>query len=315
MKQAPPKLLLAASALLLLSCGKGNEPGFDSKRRSKGIEALQQDPRFKSLPVEEQRRSIAALRQFEEEMPSSEAQDRSDRAELVRTAPPGWRPEKNGRHLKLILNSKTARYRIGERLWYSIELKNIGTEPIQFTEGESFFKNGSEDMFRWKVLIDGREVGRQGLFSFEAPVTEPFNPPGFDRLSNRQKSEYARKFEREHNFRSQRERGLNVALAPGETLHSRPGRFPEAGEKGLTEISSVEGPFRELGPYRFEARGKHTVQIQFRNPGPPQLTEGYYAFMSKRGYSRADVKRMTDEAERHRLPSADSNKIEVEVGD
>ncbi len=317
----PGAAFFVSVAGLLLACGKSQEPGASAANRIKGLEAYKASPEFKKLSAEDQRRTLEAFREMAEEAPARKAQNAEDRAELVQPPPPGWRPEKEGRHLRLILTPQKTRYRVGERFWYILELKNIGSEPAWFVEHDSFFKSGDRDMGRWKVVVAGREVGRRALPLFSPSIIEPFNPPGFDRLTDEERRAFVQRDVQRANARWRRLLGLNVTLAPGETLRTRPWRFVDAidaqrrSEQGLSPSVPVKGRFRELGPYRFDAPGTHTIQILFREVSRPATSKADFAFMERRGHSRKDTLKIEEEARKGLLPSMDSNVIAIEVGE
>ncbi len=248
---------------------------------------------------------------MEKEGPARNAQHAADRAELVRPPMPGWHSEKTGRHLRLTLRTQKTRYRVGERFWYQLELQNVGSEPVWFFESDSFFKSGQRDMARWKVIVDGREVGRRSLPMLGPSIVEPFSQPGFDRLNEEQQRSYLEQVTRDDNARYRRVQSLEVNLEPGETLRTRPGRFIDSVEKG--EPPAQSDRFRELGPYRFETAGKHTIHVSFLELGRPALSERDVESMNRRGRSRSDTLRISAEAEKLRIPPLDSNTIEIEV--
>ncbi|MEK9144178.1 MAG: hypothetical protein AAB339_01055, partial [Elusimicrobiota bacterium] len=66
-----------------------------------------------------------------------------DRKELVRPAPPGFKPEAVDRKVKLTLIPRETSIRTGEEFWYALELQNLGREPMDYWEVPgSFMKDG-----------------------------------------------------------------------------------------------------------------------------------------------------------------------------
>ena len=316
-----PCLAVAVSlAAGLSACGKSNEPGSGANKRFANLEAYKASPEFTKLSAEEQRRTLEAFKQSLEERPALDAERAKERAELVRPPTPGWRAEAPGRHLKLNLIPQKTRYRVGDRFWYMLELKNVGSESVRVFEGDSFFKFGDRDMHHWKVIVDGREVGRRALPLFAPPITEPFNPPGFDRMTDQEKDEYVLRLNREASAQQWRTRTLLVTLAPGEALHTRPWRFVDSidaqrrREQGLSPADPAKGRFRELGPYRFERTGPHIIQVSYRADIKRPPAEEFIEDMKARGYTRDDVLRMQARGSRDRLESMESNVVEISVG-
>lgn len=187
-----------------------------------------------------------------------------DRRDYVRPAPPDFKPEPVARKLKLTLIPQTTTLRPGDQFFYRLEVQNVGREEMFIYDQMSFIKFGNLDSYLFKksvteVLADGREreFREDGYYLRSGDsMVERYNPPGFDKLSSKEKDAHIARRQLEANL----EATLDVTLNPGDILFTRPYQKP--------------GEFRSLGiAYHFDNPGIYRVKFFYHNPPPDPLTE------------------------------------------
>lgn len=324
---------LLAVLAILSACGRngGEVPSAKAPQRQAVKRPLTNDeirnlPEIKRLPPKELEKFLADRQERAEAQPALDAERAKERAELVLPAPPGLKPQAKGRKLKLTLIPRDKTSRVGERFWFKLELQNVGSEPARVFQGQAYFKSGDLGVLTWKFLVNGKRVPQlvprmfhaERLFDSKTPWEHEFSPPGFERLSPEEKSAYVDRYNREARARQWREETLEVTLAPGETLVTRPWRFYDNAKslqriRDKVPLEPVKGPFRQLGAFVFRKPGKHTFQA-LHDPWkiePP--TERHLRDMEARGVPRERVFQMNDRTRRRSLEPLESNIIEVEV--
>lgn len=136
-----------------------------------------------------------------------------DRQELVLQPRRGWAPGEAARRLELKLIAEKSRIRLGEGFGYRLELRNTGREPFVFKEAPpSFMKEGGFCGERWRFYAKPPR-GKEARLTCEAQGTA-----------------------------APRDSGLDLALAPGEYVITRPARAFRR-----LKTSAV---FQETGVYR-----------------------------------------------------------------
>lgn len=322
---------LVAAACLASACGRngsdfsGAKPKQGQTARRLTDDEVRNLPDFKKLPPERVEKYLKQRREDAEERPRLLAEWAKVRAELVRAAPPGWKPQSRGKKLKLTLIPKQTTAKVGERFWFLLELQNIGDEPKEIFEGQSYFKSGGMGLLEWLFFVNGKRVMQSVLgpdihHSPEVPYDpyRPFSPPGFERLSENEKSAYVQRVNRESRQEEFRQQTLHLTLAPGETLVTRPWRFynpTEAMERRRANRPKepVKGPFRQLGNFEFDRPGKHTFQSIHAPIGPYVPDETHFQTMEKRGVSREQVIKMREGIYDRDFGPLESNIVEVTV--
>ncbi|MBI4349559.1 MAG: hypothetical protein HY553_22175 [Elusimicrobia bacterium] len=321
---APP-LALAVACVLPFGAGCGRrEPAATAPSPSPRTPAVEPrsyglPPDFESLPE----RTKEIFLDLQAAAPANEAQEKLDREELIRPAPPGWKPEEPGRRVRLTLIVKEPTLRRGETLWYRLEFQNTGSESIDYFESDSFFKKGAWLSWGWKFYVNGEEVHLGDLdFNRGAPVAGPFEPPGWEKLTEAERDAYVKRRNKETEAAYRRRTNLSVTLHPGETLVTRPWR--NVGREVADRMwargedpdrARAPGAFREFYSvfFQFDKPGKYRIKAVYSDqpPGPP--TEEKLRWMEERGHSRAD--QMAEHRKRvaESLGTIESNVIEVEV--
>lgn len=250
----------------------------------------------------------------------------SERHELVIPPAVDFKPKELGRKLRLTLVPRQKSIKVGERFWYRIEIQNVGSQPVRFREWKSFLKRGDQYASgRWKFeLVDpsGKRfdlvvgtlygelaVADAGLDAADIPEAEKMT------------DEEVREFIRRDAPRRRAELDLDVVLAPGETLVSRPWRWHDASDRqerkkrGETNLTpQPQGPWRELWvSHVFKEPGKHSISVTYDDPplGPP--SEDLIRAMEKRGFKRKAILDQRKEEDAHHVGVLNSEAISFEV--
>ena len=85
--------------------------------------------------------------------PTDEELEAEDRKELVTPAPPDFKPEDQGKKLKLTLIPRDAEIHRGEAFWFRLEVQNIGRTPVPLNAEWSFFKIGYGEALEYRFLV------------------------------------------------------------------------------------------------------------------------------------------------------------------
>ena len=119
----------------------------------------------------------------------------SERREMVRSTPNGFKPTAAGRAVSLSLIPRDVRIRVGQTFWYRLELQNVGNEAVRIAEDPSFLKNGRYyDEKRYAFWIKGPDGRRRRMLlgSFADELVMGSRPggarqiPGSDRMTDAQ---------------------------------------------------------------------------------------------------------------------------------
>jgi hypothetical protein len=273
---------------------------------------------FGRLPADAQRDWLRAVWR----RPLESAQALKDRAELVRPKSPGFKADGREKSLKLTLFPFKTRLRPGESLWYRLEIQNVGTSSVTWTESNSFFKNGihlgSEFIHIYLTLPEGKEVrGMANPLNFghcpeTAKTIKPLEASGLSEEDFKDKLTKATAI-------SDIEGGLELVLAPGETLSTRPWNyknpcFPKT--LGETEKTALSRGFREW-PWDMNhaAPGTYGLRFEFSQPAPsaPPTEEEMADFERKYGLSRADQMYSFAQRTKSSLGTFSSNSVRVVI--
>lgn len=246
--------------------------------------------------------------------PAREAKAARDRAELVRPAPAGFKPENVDRRIRLRLIAQKEMMRVGENFWYRLELQNVGRKPLLWYEKSSIFKHGRIGDSPMKFFVrrpDGKEwelspplphLGRRRMGLF---------PPGTSPAKE------ARLFKRIVAMGNMNE--LSINLFPGETLVTRPWarRSPEEADaiyaRGEDPDAAIQGQYRELPTsLRFDQKGTYRIRVVY-DDSPWPLTEENIRSSEKYGISRKDKLENQRFAEENALGPVQSNIVNLEV--
>ncbi|MBI4678240.1 MAG: hypothetical protein HY748_11715 [Elusimicrobia bacterium] len=223
---------------------------------------------FDKLPPERQATVLAMAQRLAEtawQRPYEQAQKAKDRADLVRSAPPGFKPSKSGKRVGVMLIPKKTTLRVGEAFWYRVELQNIGPDPISIMDlNWSFFKSGNA-WGEWGLILtrpDGTEEGMQGIRGMHCPSHEITDLRGVP-------EERGREIMRRMEFMTKLAAGLDVTLNPGELLVTRPWKYygyPEVCRmeaRGQDPDAPIPGEFREFPESEryFDKPGTYEVKV------------------------------------------------------
>ncbi len=223
---------------------------------------------------------------------------------MVIPAPPGFKPERTARKIRLALILEKTRIRTGAMPRFRVEMTNVGMEPIDYEEAASslFVKGGTfRSTQKMRMFVtEGTSPPRKLLL----PST-PRNP--VDRDAARIKipkglspAEMERWFEKT-NALGQAHTTLRVRLLPGETLRSvGDADSPVDNFKTLETDDSFERPC--------------VCRLQLRlDDRPEPLNERYIKILLRAGYSREKIKSDHDLRMKEALGPVSSNFVDLEV--
>lgn len=263
----------------------------------------------------------SALEEYQIEWSARDA----DRKELVRPAPPRFKPEKTARKIRLNLIARDKKIKVGQTFWYRLEIQNVGKEALEFSEDPSFLKDGRYyDLGRyefWIVQPDGTRHLMQ-LGSFADNLTMGSRPrvahqiPDSEKMTDQQIRDYMRV----KSLQVKAARRLKVTLRPGETLSSAPWQWVgitehfQKSDAGLEVWTKPPGDFRELWTeYDFEKPGRYSITATYVDKPSPPPDEEFLREMERLGSTRADVIRHHAKGESEKLGLVRSNSISIEV--
>lgn len=326
---ANAKWLVLLSICLGAGCGKHESPGQTPSAPSLAAVRIPENKLdlppdtsvpdgFSKLPPDAQREWLRGVWR----RPLETAQTLKDRAELVRPRPPGFKSDGKTKSLKLTLIPLKTRLKPGESLWYRLQIQNIGTSSVTWTESNSFFKNGihlgSEFLHIYLRLPDGREV--QGM---AVPLSFGHCPENVSskrpvEASGVSEDDFKDMFTRATAI-SDAEEGLHLVLAPGETLSTRPWSYKNAcfpKKPADTERTALSSGFREW-PWDMNHAGPGTygLRFEFSQPAPsaPPTEEEMAIYERKYGLSRADQLLAFSQRTKSSLGTYSSNSIQVVI--
>lgn len=248
-----------------------------------------------------------------------------DRAELVRPAPKGFKPE-GRRKAGLALIPKSAMIRSGEPFWYRLEIQNVGREPIEFNERPSFWKIGNATQLDYAFFVtppDGGErkvVPRHNVHLHGIRRDYPF-PRHLVTVEEKQR--FLDELNEKRRWEVSHWEHLRVTLDPGETLVSRPWQYGNPDERrellmyGDIPDKPIAGEFRELAlrEFQFDKPGTYKIKAVY-DDSPPKLDkqeEEYIQAMMKHGYSRAELMEDFEDSAAEHLGRVESNSVAIEV--
>ena len=248
-----------------------------------------------------------------------------DHAEMVRPAPPGWKPASPGYKIKLTLIPQSTMLRKGRSFWYRLELQNVGQEAIDFRDPNySNFKtgDGSANDFDFYVTEPDGTVARMaspldvdGCTGFGDEI----HIPSVKQMTRTQQIAALERINEEEWREDARSNSLSVTLQPGETLLSRTWQHVNyCGEKRRNWVRAqrdipAEGSFRELyTDHVLDKIGTHRIKVVYRNM-PGSDSEKDIQYFIKRGMSREKQLKYREEINREKLGVVESNEVSVEV--
>lgn len=149
-----------------------------------------------------------------------EIREKKDRAELVKEAQPGFRPQSDRAKLAMKLVVEKTRIKRGEPIRYRLEMQNVARDSfIFFDRPHSFVKDGSLSDTCFKAFLTDSKGRKNELESPPGGMGQvyEFKLPNDRYLTDEQKAEAIAEMNRE----ADRNRELMVTLNPGETLLTR----------------------------------------------------------------------------------------------
>lgn len=250
-----------------------------------------------------------------------------DHAEMVRPAPPGWKPVSPGYKIKLTMIPQKTMLRRRQSFWYRLELQNVGREPIDFRDSPySLFKTGagSNGPFDFYVTEPDGTVARMSApLTFDGGCTNIrgfFHLPGEEQMTPVQQKAALERINEEDWREGERSNNLWLTLQPGETLLSRPWRNVDyCDEQYRTWIRAqrdlpAEGSFRELySDYVLEKIGTHRIKVVYRDMPTGPDSEKDIQDLVKQGYSREKQIKDRESINREKLGVVESNEVLIEV--
>lgn len=294
-----------AAAALLSGCGRGPEPP------AAGPSAV---ARPAALPPELQK-AEAQLESLADQTRLEQEQDKRDRAELVTSAPSGFKPKVNGRKLKLTLIPQKKMLRVGEPFWYRAEIRNVGSEP--FTITDSFIKSGYDYYgAKFKILVTPRHWKDHSVVRSATPCEAAGLPiPGWNKMDKAKQAEALKRYQIEEELKNR----VRIRLEPGETVRTQDERYVSqeedcaAFQAGKTASKRPGGLFRQYFETRdFDKPGSYSLKLVLADP-PRPLSAERRSNLKNKGHSETEIddyERRLDEAH---LGTAESAAVEVEV--
>lgn len=250
------RMRLPFLGLLILAAGCGrSEPPADP--------AAEYQRKLALMPAEQR----AAVEEYDRVVEKWGARDR---AELVRPAPPDFKPVTPEGKLELRLIPQKSILRKGEDFWYRLELQNVGGKPIWWADGTwSFFKDGSLENDASFVLVE--PDGRRQKVPLPFPISAPFGSGTFTlpkSMSEKQKEGFLRSLRSEP-----RSLHVTVELHPGEILVSRAWKHQDRPYQEIVDMrlrgqdpDFIPGLYRQLyTPYRFSRPGTYKLNVQIKS--------------------------------------------------
>lgn len=317
--------LLLSALLNAPVAGDGREPpsptasssGQPSVQRSSGSAESKLPKGLESLSPEQRRKLLETA----EDLPFEKAEQEKDRREMVRPAPPGFKPGKSHPRLKITLIPKSTVIKSGEWFWYKLEVQNVGRKPIRYFENgpsESFLKVGGNS----NGLKLGFRVAKEGSefrwptedLQFGCPGGDELILPGWKAMSLAEKEKAVREFVRKDKLRHT----LVVDLAPGETVVARAWN-PKEDELCKREPMQRIEPTLPIGfrPLKtgiaLKRPGRYRLKVVLDNPPPPPPSAEKLRSFESVGMSPKEIgERLKWEASRA-FGHAESNTVVIQV--
>lgn len=282
-------------AALAASCGRKEEAGRDGwKSRWPGArkEQVEAPEGIKQLGPHAEAEWVKRMTADLKLRPYKDVQYAKDRAELVRPAPPGFRPEPVRRKARATLTLAKTELRKDEKLRYKLELQNIGSAPL--TVQENFFKQGG----LMGLAIHFYLVGPDGKGEW---LSDPLNfgAPGqgtiitFPKGMSKEEQEEAIWLREE---KGALEVGVYIDLAPGESIMTRPDQPPV----DAFRTADTEDVFDRPGIYRLKFVYDRLFYLTFHDPPSIENQEKWIRWYlkiyvnSKRKEAEEDYKEYRD---------------------
>jgi len=223
----------------------------------------------------------AELATFDEKTDREIAEGKKDRAKLVTPAPKDFRPKARGRKIRMTLTLRKAETVVSGKLFYRLDVQNIGSETIYWSE--EFFKNG------WKA--PGMQWSRI--------LTEPSGK--VLKILPAYRGHYGR-------LLKEIPRELFIKVLPGETVS------PVAWTSSDDDLAVAEEGFRELDTrYEFETTGRYKLQFVYEDPALLFPSEDLIGRMIAGGLTREEITSSFERSRAESLGRVESNIVSFQV--
>lgn len=273
--------------------------------------------------------------------------ERDDRRELVRAAPPGFKPRIKGRKLEIKLIPKAEMLSKGKLFEYRLEIRNIGDEEETFN-GDGFLRDATQPYTKFtfyitppggaefRVMMGTKEelacagfVGeKHGVYledfkngldcghhtGYGTLVEMPEGPEMAGMNPAQKKQAFI-----EQEYRRRVKGRVHVRLLPGEMLTApawvcaAPSRQRARGGRGQPPPPPVSNGFRELcTPYRFDVPGTYRIRVVYDDPPGKPPSEFVITGMAQKGVSREQLMEDHQFSRRFHLGTLESNTVLVE---
>ncbi|TPW22110.1 MAG: hypothetical protein FD126_16 [Elusimicrobia bacterium] len=314
MKAMPTRLAALAFALVLPFAGCRRDPPKQARPLAPDPPLPAADWDLKDVDPKDRER-VAILNKSRR---PDWLQNRNDRRELVLPAPEGFRPEPVDRKLKLTLRLRENRIRRGGKLWYRLELQNIGRKPCRYIEFDTFFKGHLHQMGEeFNFILTAPDGSTQKLdFTFRlisgTGLETEVRFPGQEKWTAAESKENLSKI----NYYCRGFDSISIELLPGETLYSRPWRKDDCVEQFFRtrggEVPAEPAPleFRALSTdYDFRTPGRYRLRLVWDELGGLK----WLAEMSREGPTRKKLLEDYERRSRGKLGAVASEEVAFEV--
>jgi len=223
----------------------------------------------------------AELATFDEKTDREIAEGKKDRAKLVTPAPKDFKPQAQGRKIRMTLTLRKAETVVSGKLFYRLDVQNIGSESVPWSE--EFFKNG------WKA--PGMQWSRL--------LTEPSGK--VIKIRPRYRGHYGR-------LLKEIPRELFIKVHPGETVSTAGWTLSD------DDAAAAEEGFRELDTrYEFETPGRYRLQFVFEETSTPFPSEESIQALIAEGVTREEQLSIYEKSRAKDLGTVKSNIVSFQV--
>jgi hypothetical protein len=188
----------------------------------------QRSAEFKSLVEKRYKGNPAEVKAVLEMAAQAKAQGEAEeklaelhRRTMVVAAPPDFKPEPVARKVRLRLILEKSTLRSGERPRFRLEMRNVGREPIDYSEARAsfFVKDASvnDSLIMHFYVLDSQSRRTELL---PARPFQPDRPPYVEYLPDSMPQAEKEKWLKQTNALSAAHSTFKIKLLPGETLHS-----------------------------------------------------------------------------------------------
>lgn len=239
--------------------------------------------------------------------PLRRIQEAKNRAEFVIPAPAGFMPDNAARKIRLMLYAP-ATIKLGEPFRYRLELQNAAKEPLAPPWlGRDFFKRDGDDLSRFTFFFRGPD-GKEKKMGLPMPTHGIGEVVYIPELKGKSDAEVEEFLERQKELAEVAD-SLNLTLAPGESLATRP-------DNPRDRFRASRSRDR-----KFDKPGRYQVRVVYDDfpEGPPKAPdeEEIQWDISRLGTSRERIleshKRYVASYLKMRLGRFESNWVTIEV--